>query len=410
MRDQLLGIEPKDYDVATAATPDAVQALFPDAHAVGAHFGVVLVRADQAQVEVATFRNDHEYSDGRRPDGVDFTRSAEQDVLRRDFTINGLLYDPLEDRVLDYVGGKADIHAGVVRAIGEAEERFREDRLRLLRAVRFAARFGFSIEPETLAAMRQHASSVGVVAKERARDEILRILTEGNPKPGFELLDESGLLEHVLPDVARMKGVEQPPQFHPEGDVWVHTLLVLSHLDQPTPTLAMGALLHDVGKPPTFEVTDRIRFNGHAEVGAEMADEICADLRFSNAERERIVSLVANHMRFMHVRDMRPAKLKRFLRSDGFDEQLSLHRADCLGSHAKLTNYEFCKQKLAEYDAEMLRPDPLLRGSDLIAAGFEPGPAFQRILSSVEDAQLDGLLDSREQALNWVRSHYPPAG
>jgi poly(A) polymerase len=406
VRDLLLGHEPKDYDVATDALAADLQSYFPRAVAVGAQFGVVLVRDDEAEVEVATFRLDHDYRDGRRPASVSFTRSAEQDVRRRDFTINGLLFDPLAEQVLDFVGGRRDLEARLVRAIGSPAERFAEDKLRMLRAVRLAARLNFEIEQETFEAIRQQAASILLIAPERIRDELNRILTEGGARRGFEMLDETGLLAAILPEAARMKGVAQPPEFHPEGDVWTHTLLMLERLENPTVTLALGTLLHDVGKPPTYRVAERIRFDGHVEAGMEIAQRICERLRYSNKETEQVVALVANHMRFREVTRMRASTLKKFMRLPAFDEHLELHRLDCLGSHRDLANYEFVRRMESELKEEDLRPPRLITGNDLIAAGYEPGPPFQAILTEVENAQLEGGLKTREEALEFVEQKF----
>ena len=428
VRDLLLGREPKDYDVATDATPEQVMGIFPETYGVGVQFGVVLVPAPDSDaeravsgegtsrshaVEVATFRSDMGYSDGRHPDEVRFSRDPREDVARRDFTINGMLLDPLSGEtpgeVLDFVGGRKDLEAGTIRAIGDPERRFAEDKLRMLRAVRFAARFEYLIEPATFAAMRKLADQIQVVSRERVRDELTRMLTEGHGRRAFLLLDESGLLQQVLPEISDMKGVAQPPEFHPEGDVFVHTLLLLENLPQPCPlTLAWGALLHDVGKPATFRVApDRIRFDNHVEVGVKMAEEICRRLRFSNDEAEQILALVDNHMRFGHVSRMKESTLKKFLRLPKFDEHLALHRADSLASHRNLSTYEFIQQKRAEIPEEKMRPTPLVTGDDLIAAGHPPGPRFREILTAVEDAQLEGRLLSREAALEFVRCEFP---
>lgn len=411
VRDLVLGREPADYDVATDAAPERVQQLFPGSISVGARFGVILVVEDSAEVEVATFRSDAGYSDGRHPDRVVFSRSPEEDVRRRDFTINGLLLDLQTGEVLDFVGGRDDIRAGLVRAIGEPALRFREDKLRMVRAVRFAARFGYTIEPATLEAIRKHAAEVGQVSAERLRDELTKLLTEGAARRGFELLDETRLLEAVLPEVAGMKGVEQPPQFHPEGDVWIHTRLMLEKLAPGCSlTLAWGVLLHDVGKPPTFTPAagpgDRVRFDQHVEVGVRMAEEICRRLRFSNDDTEQIAALVANHLRFKDVFQMRPATLKRFVRLTRFEEHLELHRLDCLASHGMLDAYEFVRKFLAETPPEEVRPGRLLTGEDLKQMGFSPGPLFKEILRAVEDAQLDGRLTSRAEALAFVRQNF----
>jgi poly(A) polymerase len=404
VRDLLLGREPKDFDVATDAPPDEVASLFPRAELVGAHFGVVLVRSDGRQVEVATFRSDSTYSDGRRPDSVRFETDPSQDARRRDFTINALMLDPSNGRILDFVNGREDLTAGIIRAIGDSETRFREDHLRLLRAVRFAASLGFAIEPETAAAIRKLSGAIQGVSAERVRDELSRILTEGGARRGFELLDELGLLREILPEVAAMKGVAQPPEFHPEGDVWRHTLLMLEGLRQPSVTQALGVLLHDVGKPPTFRVAERIRFDGHVTAGERMAAEILARLKFSSEQTERVVQLVANHMKFMDVSRMRESTLKRFLRQPYFEEHLELHRLDCLSSHGNLESYDFSVAKLADLKPADLKPPPLLNGRDLIALGFTPGPVFGKILAEVEDAQLESRIHSREEAIALAQS------
>ena len=400
VRDLLLRRVPKDFDVATSAQPPELLKLFPHAGQVGAHFGVVLVHDAEAHVEVATFRSDLEYSDGRHPSGVHFETDPEQDVLRRDFTINALLLDPFNNEVVDFVNGRADLEAGIIRAIGDPVRRFQEDHLRLLRAIRFAARLDFTIEPETFAAMKQLAPAILTISAERIRDEIARILTEGGARRGLELLDASGLLEQVLPEIAAMKGVEQPPQFHPEGDVWTHTLIMLDGLpESPTTELALGVLLHDVGKPATFTITDRIRFNGHVEKGVEIAHGLLTRLRFSGATITQVEALIANHMRFMELTKMRESTVKRFLRMPGFGEHLALHRLDCLSSHGSLSNYEFARVKQQELPPEQLRPTPLVNGRDLIAAGAEPGPAFSAALREAEDAQLEGRATTKDEAL-----------
>ncbi len=413
VRDLLLGREPADFDVATSATPEVVLGMFPRTFAVGAHFGVVLVvdPVDGGEIitEVATFRNDGAYSDGRRPESVRYTQSPQEDVQRRDFTLNGMLLDPellrqgvaVQAAVLDMVGGIADLEAGILRAIGDPMRRFAEDKLRMLRAIRFAARLGFTIDAATFAAIRATAPQAHHVSQERVRDELTRTLTEGAPRRAFELLDATGLLREVLPEVARLQGVEQPPQFHPEGDVWTHTLLLLDNLPAgASPTLAWGALLHDIGKPATFRrAPDRIRFDGHVEIGVRIAEDICARFRMSHEETAQIVALVAHHMRFGEVEKMRAATLKRFLRLDRFPEHLALHRLDCLASHRDLRLYEFAKHHFETIPAEEIRPQPLLTGHDLIAAGFRPGPAFREMLLRVEDAQLEGRIHTREEAL-----------
>ena len=421
VRDLLLEREPADYDVATDATPQQVMNIFPRTLAVGAQFGVVLVPCSSAEsevasegasrstVEVATFRCDVGYSDGRHPDEVRFTKDPREDVQRRDFTINGMLLDPLRDEILDFVGGREDLKAGVIRAIGEPSRRFAEDKLRMLRAVRFAARFDYKIDPATFAAIQQLAPQIRQVSQERIREELTKMLTEGRARRAFLLLDESGLLREVLPEISAMKGVEQPPQFHPEGDVFVHTLLLLEKLPAgSSKTLAWGALLHDVGKPPTFRVApDRIRFDGHVDVGVKMAAEICRRLRFSNDETDQILALVHNHMRFAQVRQMNESTLKKFLRLPKFGEHLELHRMDVLSSNGILDAYEYARERMNSIPPEAIRPQPLVTGDDLIAAGYEPGPRFKEILDAVEDAQLDGKLTSREAAIEYVLHEFP---
>ncbi len=429
VRDILLKREPADYDVATDATPDQVQEIFPDSLAVGAKFGVIIVTNDsiepgsapesatastqeRVQVEVATFRSDIGYSDGRHPDRVEFTRTPQEDVQRRDFTINALLLDPETNEVLDFVGGRDDLRAGIIRAIGNPEGRFREDKLRMVRAVRFAARFRYAIEAKTFRAIQKLASEINQVSAERLRDELTKILMEGAARRGFELLDESGLLAELLPEIAAMKGVEQPPQFHPEGDVWTHTLMMLDMLKAgSSPTLAWGVLLHDVGKPATFTPPSgpdgRIRFDRHVEVGTRMAEEICRRLRFSNEDSEQVAALVANHLKFKDVPQMKPATLKRFVRLNRFDEHLELHRLDCLSSHRNLENYEFVRRFIAETPAEEMRPARLVTGEDLIALGLRPGPLFKEVLGMIEEAQLNGSIHSKAEAIELVRSHLP---
>ena len=430
VRDLLLGAQPKDFDVATNATPDVVMGMFAKTYSVGAHFGVVLVCSsaeDGAEVttEVATFRHDGAYSDGRRPDAVKFSTDPREDVLRRDFTINGMLLDPIVydetadvgAATLDYVGGREDLKAGVVRAIGQPALRFSEDKLRMLRAVRFAARLEFEIETRTMAAIRATASEIGQVSSERIRDELTLMLTEGHARRAMELLDTSGLLTYVLPEALRMKGVEQPPQFHPEGDVWVHTMLLLEKLKPGVPaTLAWGALLHDIGKPATYRPPDpkkpgdRIRFDGHVEVGVRMAETILGRLRFSNEETEQIVALVKNHMRFGDILQMRESTLKRFLRLPRFDEHLALHWMDCMSAHCDLKLYDFAKEKYEAAPVESIRPKLLVTGRDLIAAGYRPGPEFKTMLEAAEDAQLEGIATTTKEGMAVVQERFgaPP--
>jgi poly(A) polymerase len=470
VRDLLLGREPADYDVATDALPDEVMRIFPETYAVGAQFGVVLVPLPESErvpvfpekgkqvppraqylsspslelgrndnagespsfghqhklcVEVATFRRDVGYSDGRHPDEVQFSRDPCEDVQRRDFTINGLLLDPtkldpakldaekpgpIENAVLDFVGGQADLKAGIIRAIGDPGLRFAEDKLRMLRAVRFATRFEYRIEPATFEAIKKLASQISQVSRERVRDELTRMLTEGHARRAFELLDESGLLREVLPEISAMHGVEQPREFHPEGDVFVHTLLLLENLPHPCPaTLAWGALLHDVGKPPTFRrAPDRIRFDEHAKVGTKMAETICKRLRFSNEDTKQILALVENHMRFGDVERMKDSTFKKFIRLPRFDEHLELHRLDCESSHRSLRLYDYTREKIAKLPPESVRPRPLVNGDDLLKMGYAPGPVFREILTAVEDAQLEGKLSDATQALVFVREQFPP--
>ncbi|HEV2463126.1 MAG TPA: CCA tRNA nucleotidyltransferase [Acidobacteriaceae bacterium] len=405
VRDLLLGHAPADFDVATSARPERVVKLFPRTFAVGAHFGVILVcdELDGREIvtEVATFRSDGAYSDGRRPDSVRFSDRPEEDVVRRDFTINGMLFDPQMERVLDFVGGREDLKAKLVRAIGDPTQRFEEDKLRMLRGVRFAARFEFAIEPRTEAAMRAHAAQLHQVSRERVRDELTRMLTEGHARRAFELLDRTEVLTQVLPEIDRLHGVEQPPEFHPEGDVWTHTLMLLGQLPAgASPTLAWGALLHDVGKPATFQPgPGRIRFNGHVEIGVKIAEDICRRLRFSNEEAAQITALVENHMRFGDVKRMKDSTLKRFFRLNDFPEHLALHRMDCLASHGGLELYDFAKSKFEAIPTEEVRPELLLNGRDLIEAGYKPGPEFKRMLAIAEDAQLEGRIHSKQEAL-----------
>jgi poly(A) polymerase len=422
VRDLLLGQEPKDFDVATSATPDVMQKLFPKTLAVGAHFGVILV-CDESGIttEVATFRHDGAYSDGRRPDAVQFSTDAREDVLRRDFTINGMLLDPVAfeatgdatTATLDFVGGRDDLSRKILRAIGDPSLRFAEDKLRMLRAVRFASRLDLEIEPRTFAAIRNAAAEIGQVSSERIRDELALMLTEGRARRAFELLDTTGLLRQVLPEAVRMHGVAQPPQFHPEGDVWTHTMLLLEKLPPGASlTLAWAALLHDIGKPATFRApspgdpNDRIRFNGHVEVGVRIAETVLARLRFSNDDTAQIVALVKNHMRFADILQMRESTLKRFLRLPRFGEHLALHRLDCTSAHGDLTLYNFAKQHYEAAPAEQIRPKLLVTGRDLIAAGYRPGPQFKAMLEAAEDAQLEGRAVTQEEAMAFVRRHF----
>jgi poly(A) polymerase len=410
VRDMLLGQEPRDYDITTGAKPDEISRIFPDTIPVGAQFGVMLVVIDGTPLEVATFRRDGPYLDGRHPSHVGYG-SLREDVLRRDFTINGMVYDPVEDRVLDFVGGEKDLQARIVRAIGEPRARFQEDRLRMIRAVRFAASLGFSIEENTLAAIRELASTITLVSWERIGDEITRILTEGGARAGFELLDATGLLDVVLPEMTAMKGVEQTPDYHPEGDVFAHTLLLLGQLHEPTETLAYGCLLHDVAKPVCIRKEGgRITFYGHMERGAEMAETILKRLKRSRQTWERVAYLVRSHLRHTQAPNMRLSTLKRFLAEDGIEELLELTRIDAMAANGDLTHYHFCKEKRAELKDEEIHPEPLVRGRDLIALGLPPGPLFGQILAQIEEAQLGGELQTREQALEWLSNNYGTRG
>ena len=405
VRDRLLGKEAHDIDIATSARPEEIQKLFPRTVAVGAQFGVIVVLEDGGEFQVATFRSDGAYRDGRHPESVAFT-NAEGDARRRDFTVNGLFFDPLTRQILDFVGGEADLRAGILRSIGDPHARFAEDKLRLIRCVRFAASLGFEIEAETWRALLERAPEITAVSAERIRDELVKIFSHPSRVRGFDLLDQSGLLAILLPEVEALKGCEQPPDFHPEGDVFVHTRLMLSLLPEQVSTpLVFSVLFHDIGKPPTFLIdeTGRIRFNGHESISASMTEKIFARLRFSNAETEATVVGVKNHMAFKDVQNMRVATLKRFLARPTIDDELELHRVDCQGSHGLLDNYDFLLRKREEFSNEPLIPPPLITGRDLIAAGLKPGPHFKKLLDSAQALQLEGGLKTREDALVWLR-------
>jgi poly(A) polymerase len=403
VRDKLLGRSPEDFDIAADAHPEDVIALFPKTVAVGASFGVVLVLWKGERYEVATFRADGPYLDGRRPSSVTYT-DPEHDAQRRDFTINALFLDPETDQVIDYVGGQQDLEVGVVRAVGDPYRRFEEDHLRLLRAVRFTARFDYELESQTRDAVLALHSKIHGTSAERIRDELVKMLCEGHARRAFELLHETRLLHEVLPEVAAMEGVEQPAAFHPEGDVWTHTLIMLDQLQNPTPTLAMGVLLHDVGKPVTQTFEDRIRFNNHDHVGADMARDICHRLRFSKKDTEQIVWLVDQHMRLATLPDMKESKRRRFVREEGFSELVALGRIDCLGSHGMLDTVDWIEDYRANLKPEQTRPPALVTGNDLITMGYKPGPLFKEILSAVEDAQLEGKLETPEAARAFIRA------
>jgi poly(A) polymerase len=406
VRDFLLNKAPQDYDIATSARPEDVQRIFPRTIAVGAQFGVIIVMLDGDSFEVASFRCDGPYLDGRRPSQVRYG-TLQEDILRRDFTINGLVYDPVEDRVIDLIGGRKDLERRRIRAIGNPRERFDEDRLRMVRAIRFAASLNFDIDSVTFDAIKQSAATITQISWERIGEEITRILTEGGARRGFELLDETGMLRILLPEIEQMKGVEQGPEHHPEGDVFTHTLLTLSHLEAPSESLAYGCLLHDVAKPVCVrKEDDRITFYGHTDRGAEMAEAVLKRLKRGRATWERVSYLVKNHLRHTQAPKMRLSTLKRFLREDGFPELLELARIDALSSSGDLQYYRFCQEHLAEIEEEEIRPEPLLRGKDLIEMGYVPGPIFAEILQRVEDEQLGGELTSRQQAIEWVKQNY----
>jgi putative nucleotidyltransferase with HDIG domain len=412
VRDTLMETPPKEYDIATDAKPEEIMGIFSNTVPIGASFGVVLVLEDNYKFEVATFRQDKSYSDGRHPDGVIYTSSEREDVIRRDFTINGILCDPIMEEAIDYVGGMEDIKEGTIRTIGSPYERFNEDKLRMMRAVRFGARFNYEIEGETLQAIKKLSPEISHVSAERIRDEIVKIISQKNPGLGLTLLRETGLLFHILLEIDRMQGVPQPPEFHPEGDVFVHTCLVLDKLfeitkGEPSLDLSVGALLHDVGKPDTFTVEDRIRFNGHDRVGAEMAVKICRRLRFSNKEIERIEALVREHLKFKDVFNMKESTLKRFIGMPYFEDHLTLHLADCLASHGSIEVHDFVRKKLEEFKEEEIKPKPILSGYDLIDMGYQPGPIFSEILDYLEEAQLEGNVKNREEAKRFIAERFP---
>lgn len=408
VRDMLRGETPKDYDIATSALPEEITSIFSKTREVGVHFGVVIVIVNNQAFDVATFRNDGSYKDGRHPEEVTFS-TPQDDTARRDFTVNGIFFDPISEKYIDFVEGKSDIDKKVIRAIGEPNLRFQEDHLRLLRAIRFAARFDYEIEAETWNSIKSNASGISKISKERIRDELTKILLNENRVLGFDLLVESGLMEHIIPEILQLKGCEQPPQFHPEGDVFVHTRLMLSLLkDAPSIELVLSVLLHDIGKPATYsfdEEADRIRFNGHDKLGAEMSEQILRELKFSNSIIEDVVQMVANHMTFKDVQKMRQSKLKRFMSRSTFNDEIELHRVDCLGSWGGLDNYDFLNKKVVEFANEPIIPQPLLTGKDLIELGWSPGPDLGQTLNSVQDMQLEGKLNSKDEALDWVKSN-----
>ena len=410
VRDLILKLDPQDYDVATSAKPDQVEALFEHTVSVGKTFGVIVVVMDGFEIEVATFRSDSLTSDGRRPDSVTFT-SMEEDAKRRDLTINGMFWDPIADKILDYVGGQQDLKDGLIRLIGDPDARLIEDKLRLMRVVRFASRFNFKVVPETLEAVKKHSHEIIQVSSERIGEELIKILRTGNYRTAFNLLFETNLIEYILPEIKAMKGVEQPVDYHPEGDVLAHTLLALESLPaNASDELRMGVLLHDVGKPLTQTFEDRIRFSQHELKGKDLAREILKRLKYSNEFTEFVVELVGNHMKFMHVKEMRVSKLKRFMAMPKFEEHLALHRADCASSHKHLINYDFIKEKFENYTPEEIRITPdtrILTGNDLLSMGYKAGPLFREILTDVEDQQLEGVISDKDQALKYVTEKYP---
>ncbi len=410
VRDMLRGAEPVDYDIATSARPGEVQRLFARTVAVGAQFGVICVIEENAEFQVATFRSDEAYIDGRHPTGVIFS-TPQQDAERRDFTVNGMFFDPLKNEVIDFVNGRADLQAKLLRAIGNPADRFREDRLRMLRAVRFAATLGFEIEPQTWSALRENAREINVVSAERIRDELVRIFVSPSRVRGFDLLDASGLMREILPEIEALKGCEQPPQFHPEGDVFVHTRRMLELLPtRVSESLVFSILFHDIGKPPTYswdERDQRIRFSGHDKVGAEMTRAVMERLRFSRDEIDATAEAVDQHMVFKDVQKMRVAKLKRFMSRPHFDDELMLHKVDCESSHGDIGNYTFLLNKREEFANEPLIPPPLVTGHDVVALGWKPGPKIGEILEAVQTRQLEGTLTSRDEALAWIKAEFP---
>jgi poly(A) polymerase len=405
VRDLLLKKKPKDFDIATNATPDIVERSFPRTVPVGAQFGVMLVVEEGLSFEVATFRSDKGYQDGRHPSRIEFT-NAKEDAIRRDFTVNGLFYDPIQKKVLDWVGGQNDLKKKMIRAIGDPNKRFTEDKLRLLRAIRFASVLGFKIEPKTMASIRKLAPQIKVVSQERIREELIKMFTGPDPGLAMRLLDKSGLLKVILPEVEKMKGVQQPRKYHPEGDVYKHTLMLMDQLKNASTVLAFGCLLHDVGKPATFKRSDRIRFNGHDRVGARMTEGILTRLRFSNDLKEQIVACVDGHMRFKDVKQMKQSTLKKFMQRATFETELIQHKIDCIASHGDISNWRFLNKKLKEFSADQIRPVPLLNGRDLLEMGLKEGPQIGQILKAVEEKQLDGVLVDAQTAREWVKKSF----
>ena len=406
VRDLIMRRAPKDYDIATTARPEDIEEIFPKCVPVGKQFGVMIVIQGVHQFEVATFRREGPYRDGRHPEGVSFT-TPEEDANRRDFTVNGLFYDPLKRKIIDYVGGRGDIRKKLIKTIGRPHERFQEDRLRLLRAVRFAANLGFAIEATTWAAIEELRKEIHSVSQERVRDELIKMFTRSHAGRGLELLSESGLLQEVLPEIEKMKGVEQPPEFHPEGDVFIHTKMLMDQLESPSVALAFGALFHDVGKPDTFsDEGGRIHFYSHPKVGGDITRKIMARLRFSNREITDVVSCVENHMKFANVKEMRLGKLKQFVARENFPTELELHRIDCLARHGKLELHRFLKHKLREFKKEELKPKRFITGDDLIALGIKPGPAMKEMLEEAYALQLEGKVKSRNAGMDWAKKQF----
>jgi len=411
VRDFVRGIVPGDYDIVTSALPEQIIGLFNHTVAICAKFGVIVVIEEETTYEVATFRRDDDYEDGRRPIKIHYS-SAREDVLRRDFTINGLLMDPATGEIIDYVEGKADIEKKIVRTIGDPETRFSEDYLRMLRAVRFAGNLNYEIEERTKQSIKKNCARIKKISAERVQEELTKtLIREGAPRC-FELMSDTGILEQLLPEIERLKGIEQPPRFHPEGDVWKHTLKMLELLPieedgQANKILAWAALLHDAGKALTRTEDEKgVHFYGHVQLGEKIADEMMKSLRFSRAQREAVIELIHYHMVFMNVHKMRPGRLKRFLRMPNFDLHLELHRLDCLASHGMLDNYEFCKDKLKELDIEDLHPTRLLTGDDLIEMGYPPGKNMGRILKKLENEQLEGKIKTKDEALIFVKDKW----
>jgi len=406
VRDFVMKQEPKDFDIATTARPEIVEKLFKKTIPVGKQFGVVIVLENDIPFEVATFRSEGDYADGRHPSNVSFT-SHEEDAKRRDFTINGLFFDPISGEIIDHVGGRGDIEKQIIRTIGKPADRFSEDKLRLLRAIRFAANLNFKIEPETWGEIKRLAPTIEVVSPERIRDELIKLFTRPYANRGLDLLSESGLLKIILPEIEAMKGVAQQPDFHPEGDVFVHTKLLMQKLENPSIILAFGALLHDVGKPATFsQEKGRITFYNHSHVGSEMAERILRRLKFSNREIDGIRSCVENHMKFGDVQVMRVGKLKQFVSRENFNTELELHRIDCQSSHGKLDNYYFLQKRIEEYQKENLKPKPLVNGHDLLSGGYAAGPLIKQILEQVYELQLEGKFKNKDEAVQWIFENF----